>query len=229
MALGAVIEIGGVGLFTALFAGMLSFLSPCVLPLVPGYLSAVTGVAASGSAEGGLAQGHPPRAALRRLLLGDLHHPRALGDGSQPGAAHEPDDAQQGRRARDHRDGRLLRRLALHHPPERRVAGRRADGARRPGRAADRRRRVRDRLDALHRADPDRDPRPRQHDGLRLAGRGHARRLLARARDPVPAHGDRVHADDDRLRLRQAPLRGADGDRRRLSDRHGRASSTRTR
>ena len=45
MALGLV-EIGGVGLFTAFFAGMLSFLSPCVLPLVPGYLSAVTGVAA---------------------------------------------------------------------------------------------------------------------------------------------------------------------------------------
>ena len=33
-----------VGLFAALWAGMVSFLSPCVLPLVPGYLSAVTGV-----------------------------------------------------------------------------------------------------------------------------------------------------------------------------------------
>jgi len=41
------IEIGGVGLFAALFAGMVSFLSPCVLPLVPGYLSAVTGVSAT--------------------------------------------------------------------------------------------------------------------------------------------------------------------------------------
>lgn len=41
------IEIGGVGIFAALFAGALSFLSPCVLPLVPGYLSAVTGVAAA--------------------------------------------------------------------------------------------------------------------------------------------------------------------------------------
>jgi cytochrome c-type biogenesis protein len=38
------LEIGGVGLLTALFAGAISFLSPCVLPLVPGYLSAVTGV-----------------------------------------------------------------------------------------------------------------------------------------------------------------------------------------
>jgi cytochrome c-type biogenesis protein len=35
----------GVGVFAALAAGLVSFLSPCVLPLVPGYLSAVTGVA----------------------------------------------------------------------------------------------------------------------------------------------------------------------------------------
>ncbi|MEJ7824674.1 MAG: cytochrome c biogenesis protein CcdA [Solirubrobacteraceae bacterium] len=35
----------GVGVLAALAAGFVSFLSPCVLPLVPGYLSAVTGVA----------------------------------------------------------------------------------------------------------------------------------------------------------------------------------------
>ena len=40
-------EVGGVGLLTALFAGAVSFFSPCVLPLVPGYLSAVTGIAPS--------------------------------------------------------------------------------------------------------------------------------------------------------------------------------------
>ena len=34
----------GVGILAALAAGMISFLSPCVLPLVPGYLSAVIGV-----------------------------------------------------------------------------------------------------------------------------------------------------------------------------------------
>lgn len=34
----------GVGVFAALAAGLVSFLSPCVLPLVPGYLSAVSGV-----------------------------------------------------------------------------------------------------------------------------------------------------------------------------------------
>src|SRR5919106_5597094 len=34
----------GVGVLAALAAGLVSFLSPCVLPLVPGYLSAVAGV-----------------------------------------------------------------------------------------------------------------------------------------------------------------------------------------
>jgi len=37
----------GVGILAALAAGVVSFLSPCVLPLVPGYLSAVTGVSAA--------------------------------------------------------------------------------------------------------------------------------------------------------------------------------------
>ena len=48
----------GVTLFAALAAGLVSFLSPCVLPLVPGYLSAVTGVAA----------GELERAGWRRVL-----------------------------------------------------------------------------------------------------------------------------------------------------------------
>jgi cytochrome c-type biogenesis protein len=37
----------GIGIPLAFAAGAVSFLSPCVLPLVPGYLSAVTGVAVS--------------------------------------------------------------------------------------------------------------------------------------------------------------------------------------
>jgi cytochrome c-type biogenesis protein len=43
----------GVGIFAALAAGIVSFLSPCVLPLVPGYLSAVTGVSANELDEAG--------------------------------------------------------------------------------------------------------------------------------------------------------------------------------
>lgn len=37
------IEIANIGLLAAFVAGLISFLSPCVLPLVPGYLSFVTG------------------------------------------------------------------------------------------------------------------------------------------------------------------------------------------
>ncbi len=37
------LEIANIGVATALLAGTVSFLSPCVLPLVPGYLSFVAG------------------------------------------------------------------------------------------------------------------------------------------------------------------------------------------
>ncbi len=40
------LSVGGVGILAAFGAGLVSFLSPCVLPLVPGYLAAVTGVSA---------------------------------------------------------------------------------------------------------------------------------------------------------------------------------------
>jgi cytochrome c-type biogenesis protein len=43
----------GVGFLTALGAGIVSFLSPCVLPLVPGYLSTVTGVAVTDLEDAG--------------------------------------------------------------------------------------------------------------------------------------------------------------------------------
>ena len=36
-------EIANIGLLTAFLAGVISFLSPCVLPLVPGYLSYIAG------------------------------------------------------------------------------------------------------------------------------------------------------------------------------------------
>jgi cytochrome c-type biogenesis protein len=52
----------GVGILTALGAGLVSFLSPCVLPLVPGYLSAVTGVSV----------GELDRAERRRVIVPSL-------------------------------------------------------------------------------------------------------------------------------------------------------------
>ncbi len=44
----------GVGVLAALAAGLVSFLSPCVLPLVPGYLSAVVGVSPGALEEAGV-------------------------------------------------------------------------------------------------------------------------------------------------------------------------------
>jgi cytochrome c-type biogenesis protein len=52
----------GVGIPLALAAGLGSFLSPCVLPLVPGYLAAVTGVSV----------GEIERADWRRVLVPSL-------------------------------------------------------------------------------------------------------------------------------------------------------------
>jgi cytochrome c-type biogenesis protein len=43
----------GVGALAAVAAGVVSFLSPCVLPLVPGYLSAIAGVDPSGIESAG--------------------------------------------------------------------------------------------------------------------------------------------------------------------------------
>lgn len=51
-----------IGIAAALGAGLVSFVSPCVLPLVPGYLSAVTGVSV----------GELDRAHWRRVLIPSL-------------------------------------------------------------------------------------------------------------------------------------------------------------
>lgn len=48
-------EISNIGVLTALGAGVISFLSPCVLPLVPGYVSYIAGGAGPGRPVGGLA------------------------------------------------------------------------------------------------------------------------------------------------------------------------------
>jgi len=58
-------EIHDPGTISAFAGGMLSFLSPCVLPLVPGYLSLVSGLSA---AE--LSEGH--RSNVRRVVVSTL-------------------------------------------------------------------------------------------------------------------------------------------------------------
>ena len=45
-------------------AGAVTFLSPCCLPLVPGYLSFVTGMAGAGAGAGAAAAGLPASAAV---------------------------------------------------------------------------------------------------------------------------------------------------------------------
>ncbi len=52
----------GVGIFAAIAAGAVSFLSPCVLPLVPGYLSTVVGVSPNELSSAG----------VRRVLVPSL-------------------------------------------------------------------------------------------------------------------------------------------------------------
>jgi cytochrome c-type biogenesis protein len=63
----AAITVGPVGVLIAFGAGILSFLSPCVLPLVPGYLSMVSGLSA---AELEAAPDAQRAASLRPLLRG---------------------------------------------------------------------------------------------------------------------------------------------------------------
>jgi cytochrome c-type biogenesis protein len=56
-----------VALGVAALAGLVSFLSPCVLPLVPGYLSYVTGLAGADLAD---SLNRPTAAARGRIILG---------------------------------------------------------------------------------------------------------------------------------------------------------------
>jgi cytochrome c-type biogenesis protein len=49
-------DIAGIGVLAVFLAGVVSFLSPCVLPLVPGYLSYVAGRSVNELADGGTAQ-----------------------------------------------------------------------------------------------------------------------------------------------------------------------------
>jgi len=58
------LEISSIGLLTAFAAGAISFLSPCVLPLVPGYVSYVAGRAVVEDPSSGTAALHLPAVGL---------------------------------------------------------------------------------------------------------------------------------------------------------------------
>jgi len=54
----------GIGIFTAFLAGLASFISPCVLPIVPGYLSFISGVNVAQ-----LKGEEPPAHLMRRIFI----------------------------------------------------------------------------------------------------------------------------------------------------------------
>ena len=125
----------GVGIFAALAAGIVSFLSPCVLPLVPGYLSAVSGVSASELESAGWRRVLGPSllfvASFSAIFI--LLGLTATGLGSVLHDHKELLTKISGALIIAH--GRALRRLALHHPAEPRVA-RRTPCSSGPARAA---------------------------------------------------------------------------------------------
>ncbi len=155
----------------AFAVGFVSFISPCVLPLVPGYLSAVSGVSVAELQRG-------ERSLLKVLLPAIVFCLSftvvfvALGmtaTGPRLGAAGLPRHARQDRRRGHHRARRAVPAHAVRAQAQPRVAARRADQPRRLGRPADRRRGVRVRLDAVHRPDARRDPHRRLDAGQRSA------------------------------------------------------------
>src|SRR5262249_14417404 len=224
----------GVGVLTALAAGIVSFLSPCVLPLVPGYLSAVTGIAAAD-----LEQADWRRVIVPSLLFVSSFSVIFILLGL--GATGIGSTLQQHQLLLDkiaawviiamgalfisalfvpqlnrewHVEG-LLARAGTGGALGAGAAVGRAGGPRLlAARAAGRRRCVRAGVDTVHRADPRRDPQRRGRFRLGRTRGLPARCLLRRPRDPVPLDLDRLHPHDDRVRRGQAPLPGDHGDRR---------------
>lgn len=58
------LEISNIGIVAAFAAGAISFLSPCVLPLVPGYVSYIAGRAVAAPARGKAADSRLPAVGL---------------------------------------------------------------------------------------------------------------------------------------------------------------------
>jgi cytochrome c-type biogenesis protein len=95
---------GGVDttVIAAFAVGFVSFISPCVLPLVPGYLSAVSGVSVAEMKTG--------ERSLSRILFpaiasASVHRRvrRPRHDATGIGSSQDSRDARQGRRRGDHR------------------------------------------------------------------------------------------------------------------------------
>ncbi len=145
--------------FAAFGAGVISFVSPCVLPIVPGYLSLVTGLSVGEIRE-------QQRHYLKRIavntglfvlgLHGRLRAARAHHHRRGQRALPQPGDAHPHLRRPRAADGVLPRGVAAAHhaAPLPGVPLAAAPRPLRSGRGAGRGRRVRPRVDAVHRPDP---------------------------------------------------------------------------
>ena len=94
----------------AFAVGVLSFVSPCVLPLVPGYLSAISGVSMAEirTGERRTWQAAAAEPDLLRLVHADVRPARDGGDEARLVARHPSRDDQHDRRLVDHRARRVL-------------------------------------------------------------------------------------------------------------------------
>ena len=180
--------------FVAFGAGIISFLSPCVLPIVPAYLSLITGVSV-GEMEAGRHQGAEAHRArhgiVRRRIHRGVRAARSDHDCGRPEPVRESDDADADLRrvgdphgavprgVTDPHDAAAVPRVPFPPPPRAVRTDRRTGGGRG----------VRARLDAVHRAGarhgaPLRGRRPEP-----LAGDDPSGRVLPRPRALVPRGG----------------------------------------
>ena len=186
---------GGVGIPVALAAGLVSFLSPCVLPLVPGYLSTVIGVAPARHRGVRARAGCWCRACCSSRASRSIFILLGLGATAIGSTLNEHKQTleQVGGvvivAMGDRVPGDAVRATA--QPP---VALRVAAAPRRARRAAGRGGGVRDRLDAVHEHHARRDPHPGGGLELGRAWGAAAGLLLGGPGDPVPADRARVRA-----------------------------------
>ena len=204
----------------ALIAGLVSFFSPCVIPLLPGYLSYATGLSGADLADINDGRRNAPRGRMLRRL-GPLR--ARLRGGVRPGrrrvrqrrvlaaqlAGRDHDRARPGpdpARARVRRRGAVAPAgLADPQDPCGRARRRSVD-----------RRAVRDRLDALHRPDVRRHPQPHLHRRDRGPRSAALALLRARAGDPVHRRRPRLSPYPRRRRVGTAAPGLGDADRRRV-------------
>ncbi len=182
-----------VTIFAALLAGMLSFLSPCVLPLVPPYLVYLTGTSLErfADAETKPRAGRQTIAAALLFVLGFSTVFVALGASAsvdRRGAARLFGRTRDRRRHRHHHHGSALPRPYADRLADAREAARSRKAGRPVGRLSDGAC-LCARLDAVHRPDPRRDPGRRGVGSDRGEGRRHACGLFARAGRAVHRRG----------------------------------------